>query len=294
MRRGMRDETHKKVERAVRLLRSITPKEGQQIEIAYSGGKDSDVILELARMADIPHKAIYKSTTIDPPGTIMHAVRAGAEIRRPERTFFQLVAMKGLPTRFSRFCCAELKEYPSENYNVVLGVRRDESQKRAKRYNEPVVCRVWNKRKDVRQQFIYPILDWTMADEVDFIHERGICLHPLYYREDGTLDLTRRLGCMCCPLMSERKRIEQFKQHPGIMRLYIKAAQRFLDTHKGGLAWSYYQGSATQMVVHKVLSNSSPDDFESMRDFGTPMNEQDFRNIIVQHFGWEALPKEMR
>lgn len=48
------------------------------------------------------------------------------------------------------------------------------------------------------------------------------------------------------------------------------------------------------MIVHKVLSISSPDDFQSMRDFGTPMSEQDFRYIIAQHFGWEALPKEMR
>lgn len=41
----MRDETRKKVERAVRLLRSIEQKEGERVEIAYSGGKDSDVIL---------------------------------------------------------------------------------------------------------------------------------------------------------------------------------------------------------------------------------------------------------
>ena len=42
---GLRDETRKKVERAVRLLRSIEQKEGERVEIAYSGGKDSDVIL---------------------------------------------------------------------------------------------------------------------------------------------------------------------------------------------------------------------------------------------------------
>ena len=61
----MRPELEKKVERAIRLLQSI-PQDGD-IELSYSSGKDSDVILELAKMAGIPYRAIYKATTIDPP-----------------------------------------------------------------------------------------------------------------------------------------------------------------------------------------------------------------------------------
>lgn len=44
----MRQELEKKVQRAIRLLQSI-PKD-KEIELCYSGGKDSDVILELANM----------------------------------------------------------------------------------------------------------------------------------------------------------------------------------------------------------------------------------------------------
>lgn len=44
----MRQELEKKVQRAIRLLQSI-PKD-KEIELSYSGGKDSDVILELANM----------------------------------------------------------------------------------------------------------------------------------------------------------------------------------------------------------------------------------------------------
>lgn len=58
----------KKVDFAIKLLRSI-PQDGD-IEVSYSGGKDSEVILELAKMAGIPYRAIYKNTSIDPPGTI--------------------------------------------------------------------------------------------------------------------------------------------------------------------------------------------------------------------------------
>ena len=105
----MIDSYEKKVARAIRLLQSI-PKDGP-VEVSYSGGKDSDVILELARMAGIKYRAIYKNTTIDPPGTIAHAKENGAEILQPTHRFFELVAMNGAPNRFSRHCCRYLKEY---------------------------------------------------------------------------------------------------------------------------------------------------------------------------------------
>ena len=78
----IREELQKKIDRAIRLLKSIenaTDANGdkQPIEIAYSGGKDSDVILQLAKEAGINFKAIYRCTTIDPPGTIKHVIDVG-------------------------------------------------------------------------------------------------------------------------------------------------------------------------------------------------------------------------
>lgn len=54
-----------KIKRAVKLLRSFG--KDKVVEVSYSGGKDSDVILELVKMAGIDYRAIYKNTTIDPP-----------------------------------------------------------------------------------------------------------------------------------------------------------------------------------------------------------------------------------
>lgn len=156
----MTENISKKVERAIKLLQSIPQHDDEPIEIAYSGGKDSDVILELARMAKINFKAIYKCTTIDPPGTIRHCVENGVQIVRPQQTFFQLIEKNGMPNRFMRFCCRVLKEYPIL-YNSVIGVRKCESRARNARYSEPVVCRVYNKRKNIRVQQILPILDWS-------------------------------------------------------------------------------------------------------------------------------------
>lgn len=150
----------------------------QPVEIAYSGGKDSDVILELAKMAGINYRAIYKNTTIDPPYTIKHCKSKGVEIMQPKMTFFELVRKRGIPTRRARFCCEVLKEYKILDY-VVLGIRRTESSARAKRYLEPEKCRVYNKHEKCRQYF--PILEWTDDDVVEFVKVRNITCHPLYY-----------------------------------------------------------------------------------------------------------------
>ena len=173
----MNEKLKKKVDFAIKLLQSI-PQDGD-IEISYSGGKDSDVILELAKMAGIPYRAIYKATTIDPPGTIAHAKEMGAEVIHPKKTFFQLISEHGYPSRYARFCCSILKEYKICD-RAAQGIRRSESRKRAERYKEPEVCRVYSTKE--KAKVYLPILEWIDQDVEEFIKERNIKCHPLYYR----------------------------------------------------------------------------------------------------------------
>lgn len=227
----MSEELQIKINRAIKLLQSAAAKAaeaGQPLELCYSGGKDSDVILELAKMSGIKYRAIYKCTTIDPPGTIKHAIDNGAEIVRPEETFFQLIRRKGLPSRLVRFCCQILKEYKILDYAVV-GIRSSESKKREELYKEPEQCRVYANKDKVRQYL--PILDWTDDDVTEFISERSIKCHPLYYDENGNFDVKQRLGCMCCPLAWRKHRIEEFKKHPIMVRQYIRNASYYFDNH---------------------------------------------------------------
>lgn len=133
----MTQELQRKVDSSIRLLRTIQAAHPDDvIEIAYSGGKDSDVILQLAKEAGINYRAIYKNTTIDPRGTLQHVRDMGVEVLQPKQSFFKLVEQKGLPGRIRRFCCEQLKEYKVLDV-VVMGVRRAESAKRAERYKEP-------------------------------------------------------------------------------------------------------------------------------------------------------------
>ena len=219
------DDYKKKVQRAIKLLQSIP--QDEEIELSYSGGKDSDVILELAKMAGIPFRAIYKNTTIDPKGTIKHCKSKGVEIVQPKRSFFGIIEYAGAPSRFRRVCCSYLKEYKILN-RAIQGIRRSESTKRAKRYKEPEYCRVYNKKEKVK---IYlPILDWTDADVDRFIKERNIQCHPHYYDENGNFRVERRLGCIGCPLKSDKGKLD-YTKYPQLLKMRIKAQQKFIDTH---------------------------------------------------------------
>ena len=201
----MTPQLEKKVEQSIKLLRSI-PQDKGQITIAYSGGKDSDVILELAKMAGIPFKAVYHSTTIDPSGTIRHVEENGVKISRPKEPFFRLLQKHGYPSRFARYCCKLLKErYDSDI--VVQGIRASESKARADRYKEPEKCRVYDKKH--KSRVYMPILYWTDEDIKEFVTERGIKCHPLYYRGAIRCHVTSWLHRMPTAIISQEGKAVQ-------------------------------------------------------------------------------------
>ena len=249
----MNEQLQKKVDFAIRLLQGaekMAEKVGQPVEICYSGGKDSDVILELARMSGIKYRAIYKNTTIDPPGTIKHALDNGCEVVRPEKSFREIIEQAGIPSRFRRSCCDWLKEYKILDYAVV-GIRRVESIKRAKNYHEPEYCREYTKAIKARQYM--PILEWSDKDVQDFINERGIKCHPLYYDKKGTFYVRRRLGCMGCPLKNKRLRLQDFKRYPNMVKMWCRAGQKYLDTHPDSNISEEYYENAFEWFVSTVF-----------------------------------------
>lgn len=221
----------KKIDNALFLIEQgakAAEKVGQPLEICYSGGKDSEVILELAKEAGVNFRAIYKNTTIDPPQTISHVKSKGVEIVMPKMNFGKIIQQHGFPSRYARFCCTILKEYKILD-NAVVGVRKAESMKRAKRYAEPVICRVYSK-KEKTQQFL-PILDWSDDDVFHFITSKGVKCHPLYYDDCGDFHVERRLGCMCCPLQSRKKRIAEFMKFPKFVKFWCDNGKKWLELH---------------------------------------------------------------
>ena len=252
----MSSDLERKVASAIRFLQSIP--DDEPVEIAYSGGKDSDVILELAKMANINFKAIYKNTTIDPPGTISHVLSKGVKVLRPKKAFFELVSRKGVPSRNSRFCCENLKEYKVLD-RAILGIRRCESHSRAERYNEPEICREYSKKDPSKNaRHYYPLLEWSNDNVTEFIDFRGIQCHPLYYDESGAFHVERRLGCLCCPLASRQHRIEEFMKYPNMVKCYIHAGMKYWSSHPSS-PMRRYLSDVYEWFVMQLFCDSKED-----------------------------------
>lgn len=276
------NDLNKKIKFAIRLMQqaaAMAEKVGQPLEICYSGGKDSDVILTLAEMAGVAFKGVYKCTGIDPRGTISHAKERGCVVLPPKKRFRQCIVEHGLPSRFRRHCCGELKEYKVYDYAVV-GVRRDESTKRAARYKEPEICRVYNKNEKSRQYL--PILEWSAEDIAEFIAAEGIKCHPLYYDECGKFHVERRLGCIGCPLKSKKKRIEDFMMHPNYIKLYTSGAEQFLATHPNSKQHRNFRNAYEWFVMSLFADNM----VEFRNRFGTNLFEAgtDCKQFLEDYF----------
>lgn len=284
----MRKELEDKVTQSVLLIRRAyrhCRHRDVKLELAYSGGKDSDVLVELCKIAGVWGgewlRPLHRCTTIDPPYTLRHCMDVGVEVLRPRRSFRECIVRSGFPTRFVRHCCGYLKEFAVEDY-VLVGVRRSESSKRAARYKEPEACRTYNGRGKAIQY--YPLLYWTNEDIEEFVGERQIRCHPLYYREDGSFDVTRRLGCVGCPMASRKNRIADFKAHPKFVRFWCKAGAEFLATHPDSSANARF-ANVYEWFVANVFCDSIKEFDEKFRGVGLFAEKTDCKVYLEDYFG---------
>lgn len=216
--------------------------------VAFSGGKDSQVLFQLCRLAGVRFKAYYNVTTNDPADNISFIRHYYPEVTftQPQKSYFQLIAHKGLPTSQHRWCCAIFKERNGAGYTILTGVRRQESQKRAQ--YAPVVR--WGRTIEQREQLslskmetnhfecvdgkdkimIYPILDWTEDEVWQFIDQQNIPHNPCYQQ-------TGRVGCVYCPFAPARKIRTYIKHHPKQHAAFLHALDRYLG--KSSLASNF-------------------------------------------------------
>lgn len=219
--------------------------------VAFSGGKDSQVILELCKMAEVKHKAFFYKTSVDPPELLSHIRNNYTDVEwiRPKMTMFQLIEKKGmLPLRQCRFCCEYLKERNGLNAVVITGITRAESARRAKRQEFEASCKV-----GADKNLLNPILDWTTRDVIGFLKSRNIEMCSLY-------QVQHRIGCVGCP-MSPKSMRSDFQRMPNFRKAYVFAVQKLMARGK------YPEFDSAEDVVSWWISGQNRDSWLAMQKF---------------------------
>ena len=224
--------------------------------LAFSGGKDSQVIYELAKMAGVNFKAFFNKTSIDPPEVLKFIRKNYPDVKwiMPKETMYQLIYRKGmLPLRQARYCCAELKETSGKNSVVITGITDQESPKRKKR---KTFEKDWNDKKN--KFILNPIKSWTVNDVFTFLKERGVKWCELY--DKGAA----RIGCVGCPMHPNGMRTD-FRERPNFKLAYTNTvrklmiekgkysnfenAEEVIDWWSSGLSVKEFFGKKTQLTL---------------------------------------------
>ena len=270
---------------------------GLPLVCTYSGGKDSDVMLELFKRSGIPFEVHNSHTTADAPETVKHirdtfyklelqgikcTIDYHVQADGTRLTMWNLIPRKLMPpTRLARYCCSELKETGGANRMIATGVRWDESNNRKDRESFETVA---NKKKnavrvsdekmlltdndDTRKLFeqcqlkaktvVNPIIDWKTSDIWEYSESEKICMNCLYSRGYD------RVGCIGCP-MAGKSRYKEFADYPKIKQAYIRAFDRMLEERKRRgreTKWKYGEEVFLWWMEDENLSGQLSFDFD--------------------------------
>lgn len=209
----------------------------------FSGGKDSQCLYHLVKLAGVKAKTHMNLTSVDPPEVIRFVKQhyPDVELIKPRISIYDMAKKKHiLPTRRFRWCCAEYKEMSGAGKVTLIGVRKQESARRAKRkevstsikgrraeetfdqwseHEEQMVTCAGGKDKIL----VSPIIYWTERDVWEFLNRNGIP-HCKLYDEGRT-----RIGCLCCPMSNYKQKFKDIREYPHVKRGWLKAIQCLID-----------------------------------------------------------------
>lgn len=250
-----------------------------ELELCFSGGKDSEIMRLIAIDAGVKFRAVYKQTTIDRPRTTAYCLERDVDVLRPSETFLQMLSRKGFPTRRCRWCCERLKEYKVSDVALV-GVRRSESRQRSLRYNEVSQCRVYHRGGNCEQFF--PLLNWEVYNEHEFCIVNKVQLHPHYYDDDGQLQIHRRLGCIGCPLRGDNGKSD-FKEFPMMLRQWLISSYKWWNFTKGTTKNKF--SSPQKVLIHNLFCRSYKEYVEKFENVLFGFSDMDALYMLSSYFG---------
>lgn len=200
--------------------------------VAFSGGKDSVVALDLVQRA-LPHncfKVLFGDTGMEFPDTY-ETVEKIKQICAEENIEFLQAKSKlkpentwqifGPPAVTIRWCCSvhkttpqimqlrEVLQKPDFTGMAFTGVRGDESLSRSE-YDA-----ISYGGKHSGQYSCHPILEWNTAELFLYIYENGLTFNNAYKKGNT------RAGCLVCPMSQGKHDYMKYKNYPDDTDLFI-------------------------------------------------------------------------
>ncbi len=173
---------------------------------------------------------------------------------------------------FRRFCCKELKERYYSEYSL-YGIRKCESVKRSNCYTAFDDVYYYTKKKFTNRFF--PLLKFTDDDIREVIVNKSLECHPLYYDHEGRFCVERRLGCIGCPLQSDRGKMD-YLMYPKLLKQVLRRGILF-HQRQGRTA----DDAALNLVYNLFYSNHG---FEKFQQTYNGLFDTDPWEILENYF----------
>lgn len=146
----------RKIEHSINLLQkaekiALTYDKEDGFFLAFSSGKDSQALYHIAELAGVKFKAHINWTSVDPPQVIRFKRKYYPEVieKKPEWSIYDRAVQRGiLPSMRIRWCCADFKETAGAGKVTLIGIRKEESVRRAKRHEVEVSNRTFSGNLD--------------------------------------------------------------------------------------------------------------------------------------------------
>jgi phosphoadenosine phosphosulfate reductase len=208
--------------------------------VAFSGGKDSMVLLELVKKA-LPHNAfmvVFGDTKMEFPDTYKLVNIVEQQCKEDGIAFYRAAShlgaeeawrLFGAPSTVLRWCCSVMKSTPQtlkirdilgkDNFVGAdfVGVRAEESIKRSEYEFESYG------KKQKGQHSQNPILDWNSAEVWLYIYSRKLPINEAYKKGNT------RAGCLFCPM--GRGKADSFRQmsYPNEIEKFVSIIRDMTD-----------------------------------------------------------------